>query len=178
MKRHTENIIRLLILSALLTTSASLKAYPTHYNMIGKSELTVLWFNIYQAQLWGPTTSNNLSSDRPAIIRPPLLLKLSYQRNISRKKLLSHTQEQLNQHVGSNQLSQWLQQLSGFLPNINKGDELAFHQVNQNLGKFYYQKKFIGEINDNMFAQRFINIWLADDSEYPEQAKQLTGKQP
>ena len=181
MKKRTTYLLLKIIISTLLISSTSLKAefeQPLSYQLIGQSELKTLWFNIYTAQLWGPPAKTSLDTNDNSHLQAPLLLQLSYQRNISRKKLLVYTKKQLKDHVDNQKLAIWIQALNGFLPNISKGEQLAFHQINQNLGRFYYQDKFIGEINDDMFAQLFIDIWLADNSQYPRQARQLTGREP
>lgn len=180
MKKRTTYLLLKIIISTLLISSTSLKAefeQPLNYQLIGHSELKTLWFNIYTARLWGPAKTT-LDTNDHSHLQAPLLLQLRYQRNISRKKLLSYTKKQLKSHVDNLKLTLWIQTLNSFLPNITKGEQLAFHQINQNLGRFYYQDKFIGEINDDMFAQLFIDIWLTDNSQYPQQARQLTGRAP
>ena len=42
--------------------------------------------------------------------------------------------------------------------------------------KLYFNGKFAGEINDLIFAKRFIDIWLSDKSSYPKMTQDILGK--
>lgn len=135
---------------------------------VGQASLRVLWFNIYDATLF---TSSGVFSEA----QTPVALELVYKRKISRKKLINETEKQLKGKLDENTLSSGLQHLASIWPDINKKDVLTFYLETQELGHFYHNDDYLGSINTENFAQAFLNIWIGQDSQYPELAKQLKG---
>jgi hypothetical protein len=141
---------------------------PQNWKRIGEAELSILWFDVYNAEL--------LSADgRYTGVKNPLILKLNYHRNISQHDLLKETQKQIEQFARTGQTQQWLAKLSQIWPDIQKGDQLTFWVDQKSTGHFFYNENWIGSLQDPAFSDAFIQIWLSDNSSYPDLAKKLRG---
>ncbi len=141
---------------------------PAHYELVGEARLSVLWFDVYDASLLSNSGRYNPSSE-------PLLLKLSYLRDISRERLIKETQKQLRDQLPEARLASALEGLRAIWPDIEKGDRLAFWLAPNGAGGFYHNGRFLGEMADEQFNRAFIGIWLAEDSQYPKLAQALRG---
>ena len=152
----------------LLSVEVSGQTLPQNWQRIGEADLSVLWFDVYNAELLSP-------DGRYSGINSPLVLKLNYRRNISKLDLLEETQKQIEKFAPTDQTDLWLTKLSQIWPDIRKGDQLAFWIDQNNTGHFFYNERFIGSFKDPAFSDAFIQIWLSDNSSYPNLAKQLRG---
>ncbi len=165
---------KLLLISLILFSAgmahAVAKTLPDNLQLVGQAELKVLWFSIYKARLESPE-----GRYEPGI--NPLMLTLEYQRDISKQQLLEETESQWQQ-AGINKKDQkeWLRLLNDIWPDISKHDSLSFYQDKEGFGHFYFNKAYIGSINDGGFSQAFLNIWLSENSDFPQLTKQLTGR--
>ena len=152
----------------LLPISCLAHALPTDWLRVGQAELKVLWFDIYKAELFTP--SGAFANDRE-----PLMLKLSYKRDISRNKLLKETAKELRRFADEKQMRVWLDLLSEFWPDLSKGDQLAFYRNMQGEGHFFYNSQWLGAIKEAGFSETFVKIWLSDNSRFPHLAASLRG---
>ncbi|WP_286237621.1 hypothetical protein [Neptuniibacter halophilus] len=135
---------------------------------VGEARLTVLWFDIYQAVLFTP--SGQFES-----YRAPLKLQLTYQRSISREDLISETGRLLVPFAAPEQRTIWLQALREIWPGVNDKDQLVFQVDDRGSAHFFYNRVWIGSVEDPAFSAAFIQIWLSEQSEYPALARQLRG---
>jgi hypothetical protein len=141
---------------------------PQNWKRVGEAELSILWFDVYNAALLSP-------DGRYLGTNTPLILTLNYRRNISQRDLLKETQKQIKKFARTAQTAQWLSKLSQVWPDIQKGDQLAFWVDQASTGHFFYNKNWIGSLQDPAFSDAFIQIWLSDKSSYPDLAKKLRG---
>lgn len=144
------------------------KSLPNDWPLVGESHLKVFWFDIYKAKLFTP-------DGRFSSVNGPLVLQLSYLRDIKRNALLSETQKELQRFTTQEQAEAWVKQLTSIFVDIKKGDQLSFWLDRQSQGHFFMQNRLIGSINSAQFSRDFVRIWLSKDSRYPKLAKQLTG---
>ncbi|WP_370298418.1 chalcone isomerase family protein [Pontibacterium sp.] len=141
---------------------------PNDYKQVGAAKLRVLWFDIYDAELSSP-------DGRFSRIKGPLMLKLTYLRDIKKQKLLEETANQLRL-IEPSVVQVWLRQLERIWPEINRGDRLAFLLDPEGFGHFYFNEQYVGTINDARFGPAFISIWLGQNSDYPDLARKLRGE--
>ncbi|WP_417227245.1 hypothetical protein [Amphritea sp.] len=166
--------LNLLVISLILfftgITHALAKPLPENLQVIGQAELKVLWFKVYSARL------ESLAGRYDAAISP-LVLHLDYQRDISRQQLLDETASQWQRaKVNPADQARWLASLAQIWPDIRQQDSLSFYQASDG-GHFYHNQRYIGSIKDAGFSQTFLSIWLADNSDFPQLTRALTGKQ-
>ena len=159
----------------LIVSSASAGSItaPDNWNKVGEAELKVLWFHIYSAQLFTPSGKySNIESKNEG----PLLLELTYQRNISKADLIEETEEQIKTFTESEKIPSWIERLNQIWPEISKGDQLGFWIDELGHGNFFYNQTWIGAVSEPEFSNAFIKIWLSEKSSYPELAKKLRGE--
>lgn len=160
-------VLMIFVAGAVHAKSQSL---PSFMKPIGQAELKVLWFSVYTATLASP-------DGRFISVSEPLLLTLKYKRTISRQDLLDETEQQWDQAgIELDKYTPWLLKLKEIWPDISEGDSLTFYQNAEGDGHFYYNQGYIGTLADEMFCQAFLNIWLSDNSNFPQLTKALTGK--
>ena len=169
--RVTTVMLLWLTLSGSQISKANIEPFPTtapdSYELVGEARLKVLWFEVYDARLSSSSGSFNTNE--------PLLLSLTYLRNISKQRLISETKQQLQGRLDNDRLSSALTELESIWSDVEKGDCLSFWLTADNRGGFYLNHRFIGAVEDPEFNRAFINIWVAETSSFPKLAKQLRG---
>lgn len=158
-----------LLCSLLLSANAFCLAFPEDWRKVGETELKVLWFNVYRAEL---KTSSGLYHG----VSQPLLLQLDYKRNITKNALIEKTRSLIETFATENNTTAWVNELATIWPDIHKGDQLIFWKDSNEHGHFFYNGLWIGAIHERAFSRAFINIWLSPTSEYPKLAKELRGE--
>ena len=145
-------------------------------SQVGSAKFTVLFWDIYQSALYSPTGQFNeeihIKSNK---LKQPLLFEIQYLRDISVDDLLARTIEQW-QHLGmeDKDYAPYLPQLKKIWPDIKKGDRLAL-LLQQDSSIFYFNDRFAGDINNPLFGQQFLAIWLAENTSQPKLRRQLIG---
>ncbi|MBY5921774.1 chalcone isomerase family protein [Ferrimonas balearica] len=163
----------------MLTTlllSLSLNALPTEapslamMKPVGESRLKVLWFPIYHARLYS-------DDGRYDGIEPPLLLDLTYLRDIDAEDLLEHTRSEWQRLAlyESRDSEAWLASLAAIWPDVAEGDRLTL-MVQPQHSTFYFNGEPIGTIAESRFGEQFLSIWLHPDSRYPKLRNALIGQ--
>ncbi|MYM63486.1 chalcone isomerase family protein [Pseudomaricurvus sp. HS19] len=146
---------------------------PRDWPLVGEAQLSVLWWDIYQARLFRPEHGHRNHSPWEG---QPLLLELTYQRDISADQLLRETESQLQPFSSGEQRRQWLPQLARLWPDVHKGDRLSLFTDAGGAAWFYANGDLLGSISDPAFAPAFLSIWLAPESQFPELARALRGE--
>ena len=148
--------------------------YPVwdEWKTVGYSTLKWGFWDIYEAQL--KTPSGLYDVDKP--IDTDLALLIDYRRKISKKRLLSATEEQWA-HLGVSweDRKRWIQELSKIWKGVREGDRLVF-VLSASGGRFYFGKQFLDNIDDLTLARAFMDIWLSERTAYPKLRKQLIGE--
>jgi len=167
---HINRLLIILVLAMAGLTPALAKPLPQEMKLIGEAELKVLWFRVYNARLESPQGAFISAS-------MPLLLTLEYQRDISKQELLEETRKQW-QRAGIEPYDQtaWLASLTELWPDIRRNDSLGFYQDADGDGHFYYNQRYLGSIRNSRFSRAFLDIWLSENSDFPQLTQQLTGR--
>ncbi len=136
---------------------------------VGRGEMSVLWFNLYQASLLTPTGEYRQGDY-------PLKLDIRYQRDIEADDLVNATVEQW-QHLNfsEQQILVWQQELLGLWPDVTDGERLAFECLSADSGNFYFNGELLGNVSSPGFAQAFLAIWLSENTSRPDLRAQLMG---
>lgn len=152
----------------VLLTSPSYASPTDPLVKIGEGEMSVLFWSLYKAELYGSSAPFNQA-------QRPLALKITYLRDIKRDDLIDATEQQWKKidYTHSN-IELWLQQLKSIWPDIKKNDVLTI-RVEENLSHFYQKDTLIGTVNDADFGPAFMSIWLSDKTTRPDLRKQLLG---
>ena len=159
----------LLLVCMLQTVNAQpLKINGASYNQVGKATFSVLWFDIYQSELFTP--SGKYDKDEKNFV-----FRISYLKPISSEELIERTVEQW-QHIQypKEWYEKFLPRLKTLWPDIKAGDQLMM-VTSENQSEFIYNGQSIGAIEDKQFGHLFIDIWLSPKTSQPKLRQRLLG---
>lgn len=162
----TRKLFFFLILLIATKTNAQIN-YPS-WQTIGTAKLSVLWFDIYQAEL---SSESGVYEENKSF-----KLTLTYLRDFSAKDLVEETFKQMPGPLTQLQTRDWPNQLLALWPNVKKSESISFLKDELGHSHFYHNQNYLGSIEDPFFSEQFAAIWLAPTSEYPKLAKQLKGE--
>ena len=147
------------------------------WKTVGKAQLSILFFDVYNSTLLSPNGRYNLSGD---VSPHPLALSIEYQRSISQAQLLEATYEQwLKLGYDKGQARLWINELATIFPNVKQGHRLTYITNGQS-GLFVYSpsaatSRQLGIINSESLNDAFLSIWLSPKTEYSDLRKDLIG---
>jgi len=174
MKTLYNNLAVLILVTAALVPVADARPYED-FGMEKVGEGRFSWFGIslYSAGLW---TGKVATAD--GLAEPSALLSLRYEKNIRKEYILKITGEEWSRlSVGSSEQQQgWLQELSGILPDVSKGDSLSSLVTASGSTRFYLDSKPIGLIEDPEFGRAFLAIWLHPETRGSKLRRKLLGE--
>lgn len=161
-----------IVLTLLIAISANASAEQLsqlNFKLVGEARMKYLFWNLYDAKLYN-------QSGRYDSQLPPLLLSLSYLRDIKAEDIVQATNEQW-QHLGKQTLiGEYDAKLMALWPDIKEGDNLSVLVSRQQVSTFFYNGKKLGEIRDPVFTEAFIAIWLSPNTSHPKVRRQLIGQ--
>lgn len=176
MKKHITALLVFIWFTASLVMAADESviseesALLNEMKLIGRADLSVLWWDVYNAELY------NRDGIYQGLVSS-LVLKLNYQQNISRQDLIEATEKEFKRQkpvLTDEQRGAAIKAFENYWPDIAKGDSLTFF-LRDGGGVFYHNGKTIGEVDSEVIARAFLNIWLSEESSYPELSVQLRG---
>ncbi len=150
----------------LLATPCSTIAAPTATDALagmskrGSGEFRRYGFAIYDATLW------SLGNDPT---QPPLAIKLTYKRNIHSQAIVAASIDEIRKLGFQNdaQLKAWEMQMAKLFPDVRSGVSIIGIYAT-NSAQFYFNEKFLGVIDDAVFARTFFDIWLSKNTSAPQ----------
>lgn len=160
---------KIAILIAFLC-SLSAQAMPDNVKLVGQGQFSYLFWDLYQAQLY---TADGLWSNYQQ--SSPVVLKLTYQRAISKDDFIEATVDQWKHLQGkvSAQHQQWATQLEQLWTDVKKGDQLSCVLMADGTVQFYFNDKLLGDVTDTAFGPAFLDIWLSEKTSAPKLRKKL-----
>ncbi len=137
---------------------------------VGSAKLRVLFFDVYTSEL--KTESGNYFDG----IRP-IQLRINYERDIKSRALIKQTKKEWDAQMVSvrNQRS-WINKLEKIWPDVKSGDSLIFELYKNEKNQFFYNGKTIGNIEDPIFGETFLDIWLSIKTTRPNIRQAMLGR--
>lgn len=163
--------MRRIALLACLVYPVMSVAMPTDtLQRVGQTTLKVMFLKVYDSSLY--TEDGRFDG-----VRPNMALRLKYHRDISSENLVEATRKEwLRQGLYQSALSDgWLEQLAAMWPDISLDDELLLYVNASGSSEFYYNGQAVGTVEDPVFAEHFLSIWLSPETRYPEARNRLVG---
>ncbi len=150
--------------------SLNSQAMPDKIKLVGQGQFSYLFWDLYQAQLY---TADGRWSDYQQ--SAPVVLKLTYQRDISKADFIEATVDQWKHLQGkvSAQHQDWAKQLDKLWTDVKKGDQLSCVLLTDGRVQFYFNDKLLGDVADPAFGPAFLDIWLSEKTSAPKLRKQL-----
>lgn len=163
---------------ALIFGVAICSAYPvvsseTSLRTVGQGQFSYLFWDLYQARL--ATADGQFSNYQQ---NKPVLLELTYQRDISKEDFVEATLDQWQAQQGELQSRHhaWAQQLSQLWRDVKKGDQLSCLYRADGLVEFSYNGQSLGVVEDPEFGAEFLDIWLGTKTTAPKLRLALLGQ--
>ena len=169
----------LFLIAIIISTSystASLSEYNTNkidflnkllgsYKKVGEGKFEWFWIDIYDMSLYTPSGEyyENVW---------PLILKVKYLKNFSKKELLDATNEEWSRQNISYK-KKWIDQLRLLWKNVYKGDEITLFVDDDGISHFFLNQIYLGSVSDKDFTQAFVQIWLSENTLDPSLREQV-----
>lgn len=150
--------------------SLNSQAMPDKVKLVGQGQFSYLFWDLYQAQLY---TADGRWSDYQQ--SAPVVLKLTYQRDISKADFIEATVDQWEHLQGevSGQHKNWANQLDKLWTDVKKGDQLSCALLPDSTVQFYFNDKLLGDVTDPAFGPAFLDIWLSERTSAPKLRRDL-----
>lgn len=161
-------LVVILVFSASCTGRENVEFEYPSWTTIGTAKLSVLWFDIYEAELSSADGLFNQDQN--------FKLTLTYLRDFEADELIDETFNQISEPIEKQQELSWRKSLKAMWPDVKESDQISFIKTNEGTSHFFFNQKFVGTIEDKAFGKHFADIWLAKDSAYPKLASKLKGE--
>lgn len=159
-----------LLLSGLCSAASWQDELP-QAERLGDGELSWLGFRIYHATLW--------AQQRPFQPQAPFALQLHYYRDISRRRLVQTSLDEMRRLRGAGldaaTLAQWQRALERAFTDVTAGDELIGVYLPGHGMRLYNQQRLLADIDDAGLARAFFGIWLDRDTRDQDLRRKLMG---
>jgi len=164
---------RQLLFGSWLVWAAPALATETALQTVGQGQFSYLFWDLYQARL--ATADGQFSSYQQ---NKPVLLELTYQRDISKADFVEATLDQWQAQQGTLQQrhQDWAKQLTLLWRDVKKGDRLACLYRADGLVEFSFNGQSLGVVEDPAFGAEFLDIWLGKETTAPTLRLALLGQ--
>ncbi len=133
------------------------------WKLRGSGVLKVLFFKVYDAQLWSSANANALEMTYSLAVKSEDIISSSL---VEMTRLRTPT---------AAQSAQWSSALRLALPSVVAGDKLLGIRLANNETHFFHNDKVTAEIKDASFTEAFFAIWLDEKTKEPGLRKRLLG---
>lgn len=141
---------------------------------VGEGSYRFMLWQLYDARL--ATANGKFENYQQST---PVLLELSYKRDITRQQFIKATVDEW-QKLGlstKTQQQQWAQRLQNLWQDVKKGDSLSALLHVDGRVTFYLNGAETGRLEDTAFGPAFFDIWLHPDTSAPKLRRQLIAAQ-
>jgi hypothetical protein len=158
----------LAMLACALTLIQSVSAHAFRdFQVVGQGDMRWFFMSLYEAKLL--SQNGGYAADQL-----PVVLELTYKKNISKSNLLQATKSEW-QRMGVAYDKSWLVRLETIWPNVSTGDVLTLYINDSGISEFYFNEHTIGTMPDRKFGTAFLSIWLSRKSGNQHLREQLLG---
>ena len=163
-------IVRASLLLLLLSSTNLAIAQSKELQLVGQAHLKVLFWSVYHSRLYSPDGDYQLGER-------PLRLDIEYLMNIAAEDLVQRTADEWRAQQRTHQRqNQWLQSLAQIWPDVSSNDVISLELGTDNRSVFFRNGEPLGTIDDPLFGQYFLDIWLSPDTTRPKLRRQLLGQ--
>jgi len=176
MQKHSRKmtVIGAALATLLINTPAQANecavSYADDLKLVGETRLSVMFWDVYDARLYTDSGAYEDAKQR--------LLRLDYLRDIDASDLVETTAEEwerLDYEIDS-ETKDWLASLSDMWPNVKEGDCITLRETENGYAEFYGNDGLLGTVESKTFTQRFLDIWLAENSRFEDERNELIGE--
>lgn len=162
-------MIRTLFFLLLFSITTVAKAEQQPWKLVGEAKFSVLFWDIYEAQLFNNT---GVFSG----VKPPLQLHLTYLIDIKGKDLAKETRNQWQKmNIYDLADEDWLNKMETVFPDITENDSLTFFFNLDKSASLHCNNQLIHQFKTSPQISKFLDIWLSDKTSHPKLKDKLTG---
>ena len=137
---------------------------------IGSVDVSLLFFDLYRANMWTP-------GDRPFDWSAPFALSLTYERSFSAEDLASSSIDEIARIARADEASFAALEapLKACFADVDEGDRITGVSLSPDQGRFFVNARKSCDIVYPDFSRLFFGIWMDPRSRDPEAAEILRG---
>ena len=146
-----------------------ISSYITNGQKVGEGRFSVLFWDVYDAKLFGP--NGEWSTDEP------FALSIHYLLEIEGSDMAARTVEEMRKQGLKDEsiIAEWYNLLRNMFPDVKEGSVLTAVFVPGQHTKFFSNGQEIGIVEGDEFLNWFSGIWLSEKTSEPELRQQLIG---
>lgn len=159
----------LLLTPAVAAASSCATDQLEPLQLVGETRLSVLFWDVYDARLYSDTGAYQDAGRRA--------LRLDYLRDIEADELVETTKEEWERldYAINDEAQSWLDKLGEIWPDVSEGDCITLVETSNGYAEFYGNSGLLGEVENKEFTQKFLDIWLSENSRFEDERDELTG---
>lgn len=149
---------------AALSLPAELQQFQPTLALRGRSTLTFLGMDIYEARLW---TAPAFALEK--FEQHPFALELQYRRSLTGRLIARRSLAEMQRQSGFDpqRANAWLAQMESLFPDVKQGERITGIYLPDAGARFVVNGQPVGEIADPLFARLFFGIWLSAQTSEP-----------
>jgi len=162
------------LLLAILVTGSAHADWRTHTpdaQVLGEGKLTWLGMHIYSARLW--------AAQPEQLFEQPFALELTYQREISRERLVKTSIDEIRRvkgrSVADDHLQRWAAEMHLAFDDVSPGEQIVGVHLPGVGTQFYTNGQPSHRVADTEFSEAFFAIWLDPKTRSPSLRRSLLG---
>ena len=147
----------------------TLESFIDKPQKVGEARLSVLFWDIYDAELLAPQGKFNKQG--------PFALSLKYLRDFEGDDIASRSVDEMRKLGMTDEikLAKWYQKMQQLFPDVKEGQTITGVVDAQQVSHFFIDEQRLGQVNDTEFSKWFFNIWLSEKTSEPKMRAKLLG---
>ncbi len=156
-----------------LPAAVQMVSPDARWQRIGQGEMRWYGLALYQASLWTPDGTHEVTP------QTPFAFVIKYERHFSGARLASTSVSEMRhlQLADEAQLTRWGAVLARIFPDVEAGQIITGVNLPGQGVRFLYQDKTLGFVADPSFGRAFFGIWLHEKTRASALRSQLLGQQ-
>ena len=137
--------------------------------LIGEGTLKVFIWEVYDVRLFAEL--------KPISRANELILEFDHKRELSKDKVIKASIKEMKRQNGinHNEVDDWQEFLERGMQSVQNGTKAAVYWSSKGRITFYYEGSEPVTINNEEFANAFVDIWLGEQTSQPELRRLLLG---
>ena len=152
--------------------AAEWKSNLPQARLLGQGSFSWFGLPIYSANLWAASGED--------VFARPFALELTYQRQISRERLVQTSLEEIRRMQGAavdeSRMQRWAQEMHQAFVDVQAGRQITGVYLPGQGARFYVDGELRHSVADEAFARALFSIWLGPQTRSPELRLALLGQ--
>lgn len=161
--------LSVLMLGDAMASTSVIEKYVSEPEVVGKSKLTYLFWDVYNATLYAPGGEY--------LEGKPFALTLEYLRDFEGESIAVRSAKEIHDQKTADKatIESWTEVMKAIFPDVKKGQTITGVVDNKLHSHFYLGDELLGSVEDEKFSASFFGIWLSDKTSEPRMRDKLLG---